>query len=146
MCIRDSACTALRLARFNVRSAHHTNKAYFQGLSTTAAAGCVASLVWVCQYNGVSGYRCAHFTAVLALCLGFLKVSMIAYRSFKDLNYGGRVPFAAILLVVLLFVLVSFDPTDVFVLLFWGYAASGPLSSGYRWIKRNYRRSRQRAK
>ena len=37
------ACTALRLARFNVRTAHHTSKAYFQGLSTTAAAGCVHS-------------------------------------------------------------------------------------------------------
>lgn len=136
-----AVCTALRLARFNVRSAHHIDKAFFQGLSTTASAGCVASLVWLCERSRISGIEISHIVLVLTILLSLLKVSMIAFRSFKDINFRGRVPFSGILLVVLVFVLVSFDPPDVLAVIFWGYALSGPLSLVYRMGKRRYRRN-----
>ncbi len=136
------ACTALRLARFNVRNAYSTNKAFFQGLSTTAAAGCIASLVWLCHHHAWSGKLLSYAVVILTLCIAFLKVSTIAFRSFKDINYQGRVPFTAVLCVVLVFALITFDPPDILALLFWGYAISGPISSVHRFFKR--RRARRR--
>src|SRR5580698_8220938 len=41
-----TAGTALRLARFNTQS-HDTDKRYFQGLPSPAAAGVIAGLVWL---------------------------------------------------------------------------------------------------
>ena len=54
-------------------------------------------------------------------------VSNVRFYSFKDLDLRSRVPFMAILVVVVLFVLVSSDPPLV---LFFGtlaYAGSGPV-------------------
>ena len=119
-----AVCTALRLARFNIQPG---GKRYFIGLATPAAAACVASLIWVCHKYGVVGSDLSHVVAVLAFLLGFLKVSNIPYRSFKDIDIRNNVPFTAILLVVLVFVLISFDPPDVLFMIFGGYVLSGPV-------------------
>ena len=52
-------------------------------------------------------------------------VSNVPFYSFKDINFRRAVPFWAILLVVLAFVLVSFDPPIVLFVLFWAYGLSG---------------------
>ena len=54
-------------------------------------------------------------------------VSNILYNSFKDLDMRGRVPFAAILLVVLIFVVVALDPATV---LFTGFLVLRVVGSG----------------
>ncbi len=54
-------------------------------------------------------------------------VSNIRYRSFKDIDLKGKVPFVAILLMVLLFIFISINPPYVLFGMAFTYAVSGPL-------------------
>jgi len=56
----------------------------------------------------------------------------VPFYSFKDINFRRAVPFWAILLVVLAFVLVSFDPPIVLFVLFCAYGLSGYVLWLYR--------------
>ena len=98
------AGAALRLARFNVMI-DVVDKRYFQGLPSPAAAALVAGF--------------------LALYAGLTMVSNVPFYSFKGINFRKSVPFWALLLIVLGFVLVSSDPPIVLFLLFCGYGVSG---------------------
>ncbi len=128
-----TSAAALRLARFNVRQAT-SERRYFQGLASPAAAAVVVGLVWV---GDAYGWQPTGALAVVAwtvtVACAWLMVSSIRYRSFKDLDLKGRVPFVAVLAVVLLFVLISVDPPRVLFLLFAGYALSGPVMAVARW-------------
>ena len=119
------ACSALRLARFNTVTV--PDKRYFQGLSTTACAGFVAGLVWVCQSYGINGQSFAVPVFFMAILLGALKVSKIPYRSFKDMDLRGKVPFVVIVVLVMILVLVVLDPPDLLLLVFSAYTLSGPV-------------------
>ena len=135
-----AACTALRLARYNVQ-AKTIGKRYFQGLATPAAASLVASIIWVCSVYGVTGESMAIPILVIAIALGLLKVSTIRYRSFKDLDLRNKVPFIAILIIVLVLVLVSFDPPDILLVLTLLYVISGPI--GTVWALQKKRRMKR---
>ncbi len=121
-----TAGTALRLARFNTQVGR-ADKRYFQGLASPAAAAVVAGLVWVGQGYQVEGLSISVLAFVVTVGVGLLMVSNVRYRSFKDLDLKGKVPFVSILAVVLVFVLVSIDPPQVLLLVFAGYALSGPV-------------------
>lgn len=120
------AGAALRLARFNTQVGV-ADKRYFQGLSSPAAAGVLAGFVWVCQSYGWSGDHLSWVVLPLSVGLGLLMVSNIRYQSFKELDLKGKVPFVALLLLVLIFVLISIDPPQVLFGLFFIYALSGPV-------------------
>ncbi|MEJ2565330.1 MAG: CDP-diacylglycerol--serine O-phosphatidyltransferase [Gammaproteobacteria bacterium] len=124
-----TAGVALRLARFNVQHAV-VNKRYFQGLASPAAAGVLGGMVWVGDDYGLrDSVGIAMAVAVLSVAVALLMVSNIRYRSFKDLDLRNRVPFVAVLLLVLIFAFVSIDPPQVLFALFFGYAVSGPVNS-----------------
>lgn len=135
------ACSALRLARFNSQS-QSENKRYFQGLSTTATAGVIAGVIWTAVTFKLSGHMMALGVLVMTVVLAFLKVSTIRYRSFKDLDIRGKVPFMAVIAIALLFVLISFDPPMVFFTVFALYAISGPLETV--WKIRQRRRDKKK--
>ncbi len=120
------ACTALRLARFNVQLVH-PDKRYFQGLNTTVSAAFVASLVWSAVYYGVNFQGIEMVVMLLTIMLALLKVSNVRYRSFKDMDVRNKVPFLAIFLVVLVFVLIAFEPPLVLLILSALYVFSGPV-------------------
>jgi CDP-diacylglycerol--serine O-phosphatidyltransferase len=124
-----AAGAALRLARFNIQHAV-VNKRYFQGLASPAAAGVLGGMVWVGNDYGLRDNRLVGVLMVLlTVAVALLMVSTIRYRSFKDLDLRGRVPFVAVLLLVLIFAFVSIDPPQVLFALFFGYALSGPINS-----------------
>ncbi len=136
------ACAALRLARFNTQIGV-VDKRWFIGLASPAAAGVVAGTVWaiwVLSETGVSGadlpFAVIILLAVLVALSGLLMVSNIKYYSFKDLDLKGRVPFVAILVVVLVFAVVFSDPPRILLLMFLAYAASGPVQYVLRLRKR----------
>lgn len=138
------ACAALRLARFNTQIGV-VDKRWFIGLASPAAAGMVAGVVWAFSDNGVGAVdlplaMIIVFAALVALA-GMLMVSNIKYYSFKDLDLKGRVPFVAILVVVLAFAVVFIDPPRFLLLLFLVYAMSGPVQ--YVLHLRNQRQNRQ---
>src|SRR5690606_18741121 len=121
-----AAGAALRLARFNTQVGI-ADKRFFQGLASPAAAAIVAGAVWVGTSYGVDGKTLVPLTLVLTVAAGVLMVSNIRYYSFKDLDLRGKVPFVAVLIVVLVFVFVSIDPPQVLFAAFLVYALSGPV-------------------
>ncbi|MDT8384748.1 MAG: CDP-diacylglycerol--serine O-phosphatidyltransferase [Gammaproteobacteria bacterium] len=121
-----TAGTALRLARFNTQVGR-ADKRYFQGLASPAAAAVVAGMVWVGQGYFNEGSRVVYLALVVTVFCGLLMVSNVRYRSFKDLDLKGKVPFVALLVVVLVFVLISLDPPQVLFAGFAVYALSGPV-------------------
>lgn len=118
--------TVLRLARFN-SAGQSSDKRYFQGLATPAAAGLVASIIWAAVGTGIDGPTVAWPMLAVTLILALLKVSTVRYRSFKDFDMRNRVPYVAVLLIVLIVVLISFNPPFVILILLTGYVLSGPL-------------------
>jgi CDP-diacylglycerol--serine O-phosphatidyltransferase len=120
------AGAALRLARFNTQIGS-ADKRYFIGLPSPAAAGVVAGTVWAFSDFGIKGSNMAFVVAILVAAAGMLMVSNIKYHSFKDLDLKGRVPFVAILAVVLVFAVVFSDPPRILLIIFLAYAASGPV-------------------
>lgn len=127
-----TACAALRLARFNTQIGK-VDKRWFIGLASPAAAGVVAGSVWAVwawREPGISGADMplvmVMLFALLVALTGLLMVSNIKYHSFKDLNLRGRVPFVAILVVVLAIAVIFSDPPRVLLLIFLAYAVSGP--------------------
>lgn len=121
-----TAGTALRLARFNTQ-VNRADKRFFQGLASPAAAAVMAGLVWVGNDYAFEGRTMAIVALVVTVLMGVLMVSNVRYRSFKDMDLKGRVPFVAILVVVLVFVLISIDPPQVLLAIFGFYALSGPV-------------------
>lgn len=94
-----TACAALRLARFNTQIGV-VDKKYFMGLASPAAASVIAATVWVWSDIKPEGLWAVLIAMVTALT-GLLMVSNFRYTSFKGLNFRGRVPFAVMLVVVL---------------------------------------------
>lgn len=136
-----AAMGALRLARFNTQAAN-ADKGYFQGLPIPAAAAVLASLVWLCTEYGITPHRWSLIVAALMICLGLLMVSNIRYHSLKKVDFKGKVPFVALLAVVLLFMAISVHPPTVLFLGFTAYVFSGPLLT--LWSIRQKRRLRKR--
>ncbi len=128
--------TALRLARFNT-NIDVVDKRYFQGLPSPAAAALVAGFVWVMSDYGYTGEQVRFFAAAIAIFAGLSMVSNLPFYSFKDFNMRKSVPFLAIFLVALGFLLVFSYPPGVLFALFLVYALSGFVM----WLVR--RRSRQ---
>ena len=121
-----TAFAGLRLARFNTQVAT-ADKANFQGLPSPAAAALVAGMVCVADIYGLHGRDIGVLSFIITLAAAFLMVSNIRYRSFKDLDLRGRVPFMAALLVMLGFVLISIDPPQILFGIALIYAISGPV-------------------
>lgn len=119
------AAAALRLARFNTQLSQ-TDSKYFVGLPSPASAALVAGMVWVFTDMQTAGVDMAWLIAFIVPAAGLLMVSNCKYHSFKGLDISGKVPFIALIAVVLAFVVVSLDPSKVLLIIFLGYAASGP--------------------
>ncbi|MGO3344693.1 MAG: CDP-diacylglycerol--serine O-phosphatidyltransferase [Marinomonas sp.] len=117
---------ALRLARFNTMVGIE-EKRYFTGLPSPAAAAIVASVIWAANDSGMTGASVATIMALLVPIAGLLMVSNVKYRSFKDLNVKGRVPFVVLLIAVLVLVFVALEPAIVLMGVFCLYGLWGLL-------------------
>jgi CDP-diacylglycerol--serine O-phosphatidyltransferase len=121
------ACGALRLARFNVlaQSGEGTND--FRGLPIPAAAGMLASMVYLAEDLRLQALFPHALIAVVAYVLAFLMVSTIRYRSFKNLSVPLKRPFRALVGAVLGLFVAAAAPQVVAFAVMGGYAVSGPL-------------------
>ena len=119
-----SACVALRLARFNTQT-EFTDKRFFVGLASPAAAAVVAAIIWVWHDTVIEPYF-AIIIAVVMIFLGLLMVSNVKYNSFKGVDLKGRVPFVMMLVVILLFVVIASNPPKMLLVISLLYALSGP--------------------
>jgi CDP-diacylglycerol--serine O-phosphatidyltransferase len=124
------ATAALRLARFNVQSVVASKD--FVGLPSPCAAGLIGSTVWLGIDNSIDPNLWAVAVCVLTVLTGMAMVSNFSYWSFKHLDLKDRVPFVALIALVLIIGLVSVDPPIVFFIVGFTYAISGPLTSIWR--------------
>lgn len=141
-----TASVALRLARFNTQVGH-ADRRYFRGLACPAAAGVVAGLVWFGHEYHVARLSFHYLVWILTVSLAVLMVSNIRYYSFKELDLKGRVPFVAMLAIILVLVTVALDPPQVLFYIFFGYMLSGPVLTLWKWrqaVSVRHRRKQQR--
>ncbi len=137
-----ATATALRLARFNSQLSV-AKKDYFQGLPCPAAAASVASVVWLLIEQQISGAQGIPLVLLVTVITAALMVSNVRFYSFKTMHLRGRISFAALLAIVLLFVFIFSNPPLTLCLLFTGYVLSGPVLTLLAIRKR--RAGRQRA-
>lgn len=136
-----TAATALRLARFNTQVA---DKRYFQGLPCPAAAGLMASIVWMASNNDFEGATLVMPIAILSICVAALMVSNIRYSSFKEVDFKGKVPFFAIVVAVFIITAVALQPAEMLAAIFAIYVGSGPVVT--LWQKHKMRKFRKRTR
>lgn len=117
---------ALRLARFNTQIGV-SDKAYFQGLPSPAAAAVLSSFVWICVDMELVGADLKYLALPITVITGLLMVSRFRYYSFKTIPFKENVSFVWILLLVLVFVLLTIKTAWVLFVVFTSYAVSGIL-------------------
>lgn len=133
-----TACTALRLARFNVMASNHEGvMRYFLGLPSPLAAGAVVSVVLAhVSMTGKMTTGAGMSVAAMATLLGFLMVSNVRYRTFKDVNFRGPAGLGLLgLVVVTAIVGVAFKPGVAFVILMVLYILIGLVGGLVNWSK-----------
>ncbi len=123
-------CAALRLARFNIQVGT-ADKRYFQGLPSPAAAGVIASMIWLKFWNfeyfdiGVVSFSYYIGIAITIIC-GLLMVSNVRYYSFKEFDTKNKASFRFLLLTVLSLILLLYKPNIILFTGFFIYLLSGP--------------------
>jgi len=127
-----AAATAMRLARFNARSATQ-DKRYFEGLPSPSGAAIVAAFVALAHAYDVTGLPGLILAFAITALSATLMVSKFPYRSFKDRAAGERVRYSKLLLVPLVIALIAVNPPVVLFTMFGVYAVSGPI--GWSWLK-----------
>jgi CDP-diacylglycerol--serine O-phosphatidyltransferase len=130
-----TAGAALRLARFNSRL-DTADKRFFTGLPSPSAAAILAGFVWVGVDNDLRGEDLAWPALILTAGAGLLMVSNILFHSFKQIDFKGKVPFFAIVAVMLAFAVILTEPPLVLFAIFLAYTVSGPLLAFKRLLKK----------
>ena len=120
------AGAAIRLARFNVQ-VDTTDKNFFVGLASPAAAALVMGMVWFGEEHSIPAADFAGWAWVVTVSAGLLMVSSLPYYSFKSFNLRKRVSYLSVPLIIVVFALAARD----FAFTLWGiflvYALSAPL-------------------
>ena len=132
-----AVCAALRLARFNIRTGQ--DKRYFEGLPSPSAAGIVSAFIWSASEWREPGLPGLLIAFCVTACAGGLMVSRFSFNSFKQFNLEGPVKFATFIAVPLIFVAIAAYPPTSLLVVFGGYALSGPLVWLYRRLRRSHR-------
>jgi CDP-diacylglycerol--serine O-phosphatidyltransferase len=115
---------AMRLARFNIQSATVTDKRYFAGLPSPAAAAVIVSTVYLYP-SGLQEWRPALPALALVLVPALLMVSTIRFRSVKAIEMGWRRSYLAIFLAALTLALIAIYPRVALVVMSYTYVLFG---------------------
>ena len=117
-------CTATRLARFNVQT-RKVDKRYFVGLPSPAAAGALASILFVVPDGDWKPWFNLLLMGVL-LALAMLMVSTFRYPSFKQVDLRKGWPYRVVLPIAAVLLTAAFHPPAFLVSASALYAAAGP--------------------
>jgi CDP-diacylglycerol---serine O-phosphatidyltransferase len=128
------ACAAMRLARFNIQGMSGTDKRYFVGLPSPAAAAVPASTVYAYPW-GLFDYREALPVLAMVLIPAVLMVSTIRFRSFKTIDLRARQPYTVLIFVAGAIVAIATHPRFVLVVTAYTYLASAFIGMAITRIK-----------
>jgi CDP-diacylglycerol--serine O-phosphatidyltransferase len=125
------AAAAIRLARFNIQTnAPATDKRFFVGMPSPAAAGVLAATVFAYPEFLVVWPQNL-LVLPMVLVPAFLMVSTVRYRSFKSFDLGTRRSYRGLLLVALVFAAIATHPQITLLVVAYSYLASGLI--GWAW-------------
>jgi CDP-diacylglycerol--serine O-phosphatidyltransferase len=113
---------ALRLARFNIQT--NTDKRYFIGLPSPAAAGLVAATIFYFP-GGLAAKPMAWLGMVMLTIPALLMVSTIRFQSFKTFDLGMRGGYRLLLLFAAFIGLLVTYPHEVLIVIAYAYFGSG---------------------
>ena len=129
------ACAALRLALFNTLIGK-VDKRWFIGVPSPTAAALIVGLIWV--NHSVEKFPAVHWWALgITLFAGLSMIVQIPFWSFKEINIRRQVPFVGMLIAVLLLLLITWEPSLVLFLFFFGYSLSGYIMAARRFLKKH---------
>lgn len=117
------AAAALRLARFNIQTAAASDKRYFVGMPSPAAASVPAATVFAWPYQ-IQDFTMALLVVPVVLVPAVLMVSTVRFRSFKDLNLGWRRSYVPLFFVVLVVAAVAAEPRVMLAVCAYAYLLS----------------------
>jgi CDP-diacylglycerol---serine O-phosphatidyltransferase len=129
---------AMRLARFNVQSSTTTassDKRYFVGMPSPAAAGVIASTVFLYPY-GLQEREAALPALAMVLVPGFLMVSTIRFRSVKAMDVGWTRSYFILFLAAVAIALVASHPRLALVVLSYTYTGAALVVWAYTRLRR----------
>jgi CDP-diacylglycerol--serine O-phosphatidyltransferase len=117
------AAGATRLARFNIQVPSQDRR-YFIGLPIPAAACVLAACVF---YNParLTDPFASGLVSLLVLVLAGLMVSRLRYRSFKEFNLRGRIPWVMVSLIGAAYFVIAASPQVIGLVLSFAYLLSG---------------------
>lgn len=116
---------AIRLARFNIQTATQTDKRYFIGMPSPAAAGVPAATIFFYPWPLVGKFQAMAAIAVIVIP-AILMVSTIRFRSFKTINLGwDRAPTLKLMGFAALIVFIATEPRWALVIIAYTYLVSG---------------------
>ena len=121
-------CASFRLARFNVDAVDRSwpLEGHSKGLTTTMAGGSLVTFVWVANGYGARWIIPSWLPVLAVASLGWLMISSIPFRNFKDLRDNRRARrILALSLAACLLGAVVLDPS-----MWWGVGAALYLTAG----------------
>jgi CDP-diacylglycerol--serine O-phosphatidyltransferase len=128
------AGAALRLARFNTQLSV-ADKRWFTGLPSPAAAALVVGMIWVFNDYQVKGGDVRWLAAALTVYAGLTMVSNVKFYSGKTINLRRAVPFWVVIVMVMVLLLISIEPSHVL----WGAMVAYGLSGYVMWVVTRWR-------
>jgi CDP-diacylglycerol---serine O-phosphatidyltransferase len=129
---------AMRLARFNIQSSMGSDKRYFVGMPSPAAAGIPAATVFAWPY-ALTDYRAALPVLVVVLVPAALMVSTLRFRSFKSVDLQSRRSYTVVLVLAAGIALVATHPRITLVVLAYSYLASAFVGQAISRLRRGGR-------
>ena len=112
--------TAMRLARFNIQTSNPSDKRYFAGMPSPAAAGVIASTVYLYPV-GLLEWRQALPALAMVLVPALLMVSTIRFRSVKAIDVGWRRSYLALFMGAVIIALIATHPRLALVVMAYSY-------------------------
>jgi CDP-diacylglycerol--serine O-phosphatidyltransferase len=126
---------AVRLARFNIQGMAVSDKRYFAGLPSPAAASVTAATVFLYPW-GIQDLRVALPAVLMLLVPGFLMVSTIRFRSVKSLDVGWRRSPLWLLIGAVLIAAIVIHPRYALVVLSYSYVLAALILYVYGRLRR----------
>ena len=96
----------MRLARFNIQTAAATDKRYFVGMPSPAAAGVIASTIYLFP-DGPRDQQFAFAALAMVVVPALLMVSTIRFRSVKAIDVGWRRSYFVLFLLAVMLALIA---------------------------------------
>jgi CDP-diacylglycerol--serine O-phosphatidyltransferase len=125
----------MRLARFNIQTST-TDKRYFAGMPSPAAASVIASTVYLYPW-GLQDPRAAAPALAMVLVPAFLMVSTIRFRSIKAIEVGWQRSYFALFLAAVVLALIASHPRVALVVLSYSYVVSAFVVLAYTRLRRH---------